>query len=104
MVMLTRGWQRIVALVTALTALGRFASGAVATHAPHDEEGAEKELTSAVVSKAAAEQAPPALMPNRRYIHAEPQNFSRYTPQDDSWWMGMPLVLRDLATKQNSSV
>ena len=48
----------------------------------------------AILEKQVAQQAPPpAPMPvAHRIMIAQPQNHSR--PQDDTWWVGMPLVLR----------
>jgi hypothetical protein len=28
-----------------------------------------------------------------RFVHTEPQYHSRYTPQDDNWWMDSPPIL-----------
>jgi hypothetical protein len=107
MVMLTRSWKLGVAVFTALGVFGRFVSVVFAQVTedaamepiapPHDAETGESEPASAVVEKAPVEQAPPPApsMPiGNRYVHAEPQSYG-YTPQDDSWWMGMPPVLRN---------
>lgn len=91
----------------ALVAAFLWVFGPQVTHWDHHEdETPDEDAASAIQEKQIAEQAPPpASMPiGNRYVHTEPQNFSRYTPQDDSWWMGMPAVLRDLTEKQNPAV
>jgi len=58
-------------------------------------ETAEEE-SAAVVHAQSVEQAPPPApsMPiGNRVVRTEPQYHSRYTPQDDNWWMGSPLIL-----------
>jgi hypothetical protein len=96
MVMLARGWQQFVALLSAVIAFGRSADSAVVAHDAHDDETAEEEA-AAVLPAQSVEQAPlpaPSMPIGHRYVHAEPQNYRR-TPQDDSWWMGTPRVLLD---------
>jgi hypothetical protein len=63
---------------------------------PHLADIPESPLVDAIQVKPAAQQAPPeASMPiGNRFVHAEPQNFPRYTA-DDSWMMGSPRVLFD---------
>ena|ERR1700722_2533662 len=93
--MLTRGWRRSVAVLAALTAFGRYFSGVLRVHTPHDEKTAESER-AATISARLAEQSPPPSMPiGHRYVHPEPQNFTRFTPIDDNWMMGSPRVILD---------
>jgi hypothetical protein len=108
MVMLKRGWKWIVALCTVSAMLARMRevweivlrtdATMEAIAQPPVADTTEKELDSAVLAKAAAEQAPPPApsMPiGDRFVHGEPQVYrSRFTPQDDNWWMGTPAVLR----------
>jgi hypothetical protein len=108
MVMLKRSWKWIVALCTVSAMLARMrevwqAALHVETEVeaivpPPDADTTEKELTSSpVVAKATADLAPPPApsMPiGNRFVHAEPQaHYSRFTPHDDSWWMGTPSVM-----------
>jgi len=106
--MLTRGWLQFVA-VLALMALDRFVSVVFAwpsdiamepIASPYDEDAAESELTEAIYEQPAVEQAPPPVsMPiGNRFVHAEPQNFPRYTPIDDGWMLDSQRVLLDAAT------
>lgn len=107
MVMLKKGWKLIAALCTVSAMLARMrevwesvlhtetAMEAIAQ--PPVADTTEKELITSTSEMAAAEQAPlPVSMPiGNRWVHGEPQQYhSRFTPQDDSWWMGTPLVLR----------
>jgi hypothetical protein len=95
MVMLTRGWQRILAMLRMMIAL---VSGIGAPHAAYDEaEAAESERATAVQEKQGTEIAPPSQsMPiGNRWLHAEPQSVHPLHPMDDGWMMGTPLVLRE---------
>lgn len=96
MVMLTRGGQRIVAALTALTALGRFVSGVLAAHEPHDDETVESERAAAIYAQIAGQAPPPApSMPmGHRFVATEPQRL-RHVNSDDSWMLGSPRVLLD---------
>src|SRR5947209_3725735 len=100
MVMLTRGWQRFVAVLTALTALGRFMTGAFAAHASHGDETAEGEQAAAIHAQSVEQAPPPApSMPiGHRWVHAAPQDFPRYTNSVDEWMLGSPRVLLDSVT------
>jgi len=94
--MLTRGWRRLLAFLTALIALLRSADNALAAHDFHDDETSEDE-GAVFVQAQSVEQAPPPVpsMPiAHRFVHTEPQRSARRTPPDDNWWMGMPLTLQ----------
>jgi hypothetical protein len=95
MVMLTRGWQRFVALLTVFTALGRSMTGVFAAHAPHDDETAESELAAHVHAQSLA-QAPapaPSMPVGNRWVQAAPQDFPRSANPVDEWMRGSPRVL-----------
>jgi hypothetical protein len=111
MVMIARGWKWIVALCTMSAMLASMREvWATILHTdaamepiaqPPVADTAEKDLASAIYANQSAEQAPPPApsMPiGHRWVHAEPQNYPRYVPQDDSWWTGMPRVLRESVT------
>ena len=51
--------RRFLAVLTALTALGRFVGAVLGAHAPHDDEAGESERATAVYAKTVGEQAPP---------------------------------------------
>jgi hypothetical protein len=113
MVMLKKGWKLIVALCTVSAMLARMrevwesvlhtetAMEAIAQ--PPVADTTEMELITSAPATAAAEQAPPpGSMPiGNRFVHGEPQIYrSRFTLQDDNWWMGTPLVLLDMAPRR----
>lgn len=108
MVTLKKSWKLIVAFCTVSTILARMREAwesilrmeiaAEAIAQPPVADTTEKELASATQVTTAADQGPPRALSMpivNRWIHAEPQAYhSRFTPQDDTWWMGTPLVLR----------
>jgi hypothetical protein len=106
--MLSRGWRKIVAVLTSLSAfavLDRIVSLVFARPTdvemepiarPHDAETTEHELTGAIQTKAGMEITPPeASMPiGNRVFWTEPQDLRYYGGGDSSWGMrGSPLVL-----------
>jgi len=95
MVMLTRNWRRIVAMLTVLGAFDRAMSGVLAAHASHDDETAERERAAAIHAQSVEQAPPPApSMPiGHRWVHAAPQDFPRYPNSVDEWMLGSPRVL-----------
>jgi hypothetical protein len=92
MVMLTRGRQRIVALLTLLGAFLRTLSGFSIPEADHDDEIEQGEVTDWVYAMAAVDQAPPApSMPiGNRFVSAWPQEEPQRWVQT---WHGSPAVM-----------
>jgi hypothetical protein len=58
MVMLSSRWRRFLAMLTMLTALGRFMDG-IFGHSPHDDETADGEGADATLYAKLPSQAPP---------------------------------------------
>lgn len=99
--MLTRGRQRIVALLAVLGAFVRAVAGFSIPEADHEDESETREVANAFHVTAILQAPPPtAPMPiGNRFVHSEPQGYRRYPRQgEDNWWLGTPRVLLDAVT------
>jgi hypothetical protein len=89
MVMLIRGWQRIVAVLTALTALGRFVGGVLAASPPDDDEAGESERAATIYAQSAKQAPAPSMPIGNRIISAWQEEEPYY---HHSWtWRGSPV-------------